>query len=311
MSARTPPAENIPLLEAEEVGDDEFENGQQPSSLAAATTISTTQIPVDDPLRDYTAPPGDDDTLEAPPGYDEPAWSNSVSLEVDLEELATTTTTQFPRAMPLRPFLGPRTLSLVRQRTGYGFTLGGSAPTYVVDVEDQGSAHIAGVQKGDRILEANGSDLKQASIAQVSQIVQVATHQLVLVVAPAPPHTTAITQEPLGEQDPWQAALRMLEGDAGGGIDPTAAPDSHLGFALCSIFLCPILGPMAVWHSLQVKSAWNRNSHREAYAHAVMARKMASAACFYGLMALLLFLFVRMDRRRTEDDAGNGSGDYP
>ena len=44
------------------------------------------------------------------------------------------------------------------------------------------------------------------------------------------------------------------------------------------------------------------------------ARKMASAACFYGLMALLLFLFVRMDHRRAAEDpagSGSGSGDYP
>jgi hypothetical protein len=102
MSLRTSPAENIPLLDAEELEEDEGDDivpSRQPSSSAAATLIDTSQQPStaeNTPIRDYTAPPCDDELLEAPPGYDAPAWSNSVSLEVDLEALAGTAT-QLPR----------------------------------------------------------------------------------------------------------------------------------------------------------------------------------------------------------------------
>ena len=98
MSARTPPAENIPLLDAEELEDDDVEETlptRRPSSSAAAALLDVSQPSTtagNAATHDYTAPPCDVDTLEAPPGYDEPAWSNSVSLEVDLEALAGTTT---------------------------------------------------------------------------------------------------------------------------------------------------------------------------------------------------------------------------
>eukprot|EP00730_Choanoeca_flexa_P016869 TRINITY_DN8054_c0_g1_i2.p1 TRINITY_DN8054_c0_g1~~TRINITY_DN8054_c0_g1_i2.p1 ORF type:complete len:315 (+),score=32.83 TRINITY_DN8054_c0_g1_i2:61-1005(+) len=310
MSSRNAHIEHVPLLEAEEPDDDEVQILQSdiasPSSLNAASgthsrPASITQI---DALVDYTAPPLDFDGLEPPPGYNDPSWSNSVPLEVEMEELARTVPeTQSTRPPPVRPFLGPRTLSLVRQSSGYGFTLGGGAPTYVVDIEPRGAAAISGLMTGDRLLEINGEDVKQADIGQVSQVVSLATHQLVLVVAPPPPDTLAVTQQPEAEQDLWHQASRLLDGDGRGGIDPSAPPDSHLGFALCSIFLCPVLGPMAVWHALQVRLAWNRHSHRQAFAHAIMAQKMASAACFYGLMAWLLFAFVYMDHKAADSQA--------
>lgn len=94
MSSRNPLAENIPLLEADEVEDEDFETSTlQPSLVEAAHSNRASQqssTSVDAAIRDYTAPPQDDGSLEAPPSYNAPSWSNSVPLEVELDALAET-----------------------------------------------------------------------------------------------------------------------------------------------------------------------------------------------------------------------------
>lgn len=55
----------------------------------------------------------------------------------------------------------------------YGFVIEGSAPVHVAHIEPGGPAENAGVQLGDRILEANGVDMKEADLAKVASTVQV------------------------------------------------------------------------------------------------------------------------------------------
>ena len=49
----------------------------------------------------------------------------------------------------------------------------GNAPVHVAHIEAGGPAENAGVQLGDRILEANGVDMKEADLAKVASTVQV------------------------------------------------------------------------------------------------------------------------------------------
>lgn len=55
----------------------------------------------------------------------------------------------------------------------YGFTIDGQAPAFVSQVEAGGPAERAGLCRGDRILEANGVDLKRADPFAVAAAVQV------------------------------------------------------------------------------------------------------------------------------------------
>ena len=103
---------------------------------------------------------------------------------------------------------------------------------------------------------------------------------------------------------------------------------------MCSVFCCPLVGVPAVWHALQVQSSWRQNEHRRAYMHAAavrrfvwsspvlfarpvltrmpptpsipQSRKLASAAVFYGLMALMLYLFMTMDKDGKPGENNDG-----
>ncbi|EDQ89290.1 uncharacterized protein MONBRDRAFT_25573 [Monosiga brevicollis MX1] len=272
--------------------------------------------------------------MAPPPAYDEPAWCNSRPIGADAEEIdAVLQETHFSEAAPpsfaeatrsqprgmvsidmtamnaREPLVhGPRNILLTRQGDSFGFTLGGHAPTYIVDVEPLGPAARVGVTKGDQILEVNGTDVHGADIPTVSMLIQQTDEQLAMIVAHPPPalHHLPIEEED-GEAAAWYSALRVVPNDARG-VDPLARPNSFMGQALCSMFLCPCLGALAVWHSHLVQAAWVRQAHHAAHAHAIMARRTASSAVFYGLMMWMLFLFIYFDSR-ARADAGNGDDD--
>lgn len=60
-----------------------------------------------------------------------------------------------------------------RGLNGFGFSIAGGSPTFVTELDPQGPALRAGLLVGDRILEANGVDLKTADIYAVAALVQV------------------------------------------------------------------------------------------------------------------------------------------
>uniref|UniRef100_A0A3P9IL74 PDZ domain-containing protein n=1 Tax=Oryzias latipes TaxID=8090 RepID=A0A3P9IL74_ORYLA len=41
----------------------------------------------------------------------------------------------------------------------FGFQLGGSGPSYILSVEEGSSAHLAGLQAGDQVLEIEGQNV--------------------------------------------------------------------------------------------------------------------------------------------------------
>jgi hypothetical protein len=137
----------------------------------------------------------------------------------------------------------------------------------------------------------------------------VATQQLHLVVAPAPPASllppgAAVDNRPEPDTDAItrQFARVMGAGEGDLAVDPSMPPPSNLGApvsfpslatnfvrvhdacdnkphspligaAVCSIFCCPLVGIPAVWHALQVQSSWRQNEHRRAYMHAAAVRQ--------------------------------------
>lgn len=54
----------------------------------------------------------------------------------------------------------------------FGFKLGGSGPSYILAVDEGSSAHLAGLQPGDQVLEIEGQDVSTLGAAAVSAIAQ-------------------------------------------------------------------------------------------------------------------------------------------
>ncbi|KAJ8345030.1 hypothetical protein SKAU_G00292230 [Synaphobranchus kaupii] len=54
----------------------------------------------------------------------------------------------------------------------FGFRLGGSGPSYILSVEDSSSAHMAGLQAGDQVLEIEGQDVSDLSPQALASLAQ-------------------------------------------------------------------------------------------------------------------------------------------
>jgi len=279
------------------------------------------------------SPPAAD---EAPPSYNAPTWFNSRPLGQTLPahvlaHLNPSSTTDHPLAVtqqpqpqppppplfslrptdpsaaatsdsppppppPPPPYLGPRTITIPRGTNGFGFCIAGGNPAYVTELDVQGPAVRAGLLVGDRILEANGVDLKTADIYAVAALVQRCTTDLHLVVAAEPPTYLRPREQQESSAEPDRdfvlALQRMEEGNI---LDPTTPPPDYRVASCFSMICCPLVGAAAYWHANQAAYQWRINHHSQAYVHAATARKLAVAAVFYGLMMVLLYLFVKVD----------------
>ena len=54
----------------------------------------------------------------------------------------------------------------------FGFQLGGSGPSYILSVEEGSSAHLAGLQAGDQVLEIEGHNVSTLGPQAVIDIAQ-------------------------------------------------------------------------------------------------------------------------------------------
>lgn len=54
----------------------------------------------------------------------------------------------------------------------FGFQLGGNGPTYILTVEEGSSAHLAGLQAGDQVLEIEGHNVSTLAPQAVVAIAQ-------------------------------------------------------------------------------------------------------------------------------------------
>ena len=54
----------------------------------------------------------------------------------------------------------------------FGFKMGGAGPTYILSVEEGSSAHLAGLQPGDQVLEIEGQNVSTLGAQAVGAIAQ-------------------------------------------------------------------------------------------------------------------------------------------
>ena len=54
----------------------------------------------------------------------------------------------------------------------FGFKMGGTGPTYILSVEEGSSAHLAGLQPGDQVLEIEGQNVSTLGAQAVAAIAQ-------------------------------------------------------------------------------------------------------------------------------------------
>lgn len=70
----------------------------------------------------------------------------------------------------------PAVLSMPSSNQGwpeeFGFQLGGSGPSYILSVEEGSSAHLAGLQAGDQVLEIEGHNVSTLAPQAVIAIAQ-------------------------------------------------------------------------------------------------------------------------------------------
>uniref|UniRef100_A0A4W3H5F5 PDZ domain-containing protein n=1 Tax=Callorhinchus milii TaxID=7868 RepID=A0A4W3H5F5_CALMI len=52
----------------------------------------------------------------------------------------------------------------------FGFRIGGKGPSYILSVQEGGSAHLAGLQPGDQVLEIEGEDVSWLSCEVLSSL---------------------------------------------------------------------------------------------------------------------------------------------
>lgn len=77
-----------------------------------------------------------------------------------------------PHLFPLLPLV----LSMPSSNQGwpdeFGFQLGGNGPSYILSVEEGSSAHLAGLQAGDQVLEIEGHNVSTLGPQAVIAIAQ-------------------------------------------------------------------------------------------------------------------------------------------
>lgn len=76
----------------------------------------------------------------------------------------------------VHPLPHPPVLSMPSSNQGwpedFGFQLGGHGPSYILSVEEGSSAHLAGLQAGDQVLEIEGNNVSTLGPQAVIAIAQ-------------------------------------------------------------------------------------------------------------------------------------------
>eukprot|EP00039_Didymoeca_costata_P002003 m.56908 g.56908 ORF g.56908 m.56908 type:complete len:301 (+) comp11067_c0_seq3:176-1078(+) len=230
---------------------------------------------------------------ELPPAYTNEVWKDSRALGEDIN-----ISIENRRSSYEDPFAGntegPRTVRIRRTSHGFGFTIGGSRPCCAKTVSEV--AKEAGLKQHDHILEINGCDVTESSIAEVSSQIQLAEEYLVMVVVPGLPESNPLDERQLSLTD-----RLLLEGTDASGfeIDPTQRPPSNMLAAAVSVICCPIVGCAAVWHAKQVSQAWALGHFSRARLHSIMSKKLAGSAVFYGIVILMMWLFVSSSQDKS------------
>eukprot|EP00053_Salpingoeca_punica_P008825 m.78847 g.78847 ORF g.78847 m.78847 type:complete len:274 (+) comp14764_c0_seq1:252-1073(+) len=258
-------------------------------------------LPEGQPADDPNAPEQSailDVPAESPPDYELPKWSNPQPVGSSaLADVIAPGPQEAPPAfesLSIETSFGLRRVHLTRSRNGFGITVGGSAPVRIVEVDPDSEAARKGLKANDRIMEVNSEDVTYSSITRVSSLIS-ASQEIDLAVLTGLPETTNTVQpgpDPNDLNDLWTQAFQSLDV---GNIDPTQQPPSNLGPAVISMFFCPIIGCAAVWHASQVQDAFRTNNILRARGHSYMAKRLASNAVFYGIVGLVLYLFVRLN----------------
>jgi len=225
---------------------------------------------------------------EAPPAYSVMSWKESRAVGSNLPASTQERLSSYDDPFANMPEgQGPRSVRIRRTPQGFGFTIGGSRPCCAMTVAAAGVAAERGLKTGDQILEINGVDVTEASLADVSSKIQLADDILTLIVVPGVDGAQHRTS--------WDRALMGLENEPGQfgpvELDPTQPPPTHLRQAAASSLCCPLIGCAAVWHSLQVSHAWGQGHHNRARIHSIMSRKLAGSAVFYGIVIIVMYFF--------------------
>jgi hypothetical protein len=237
---------------------------------------------------------------EAPPEYEAPKWSNPQPIGSSaLVDIYAPGPAESPPPFesiasgPSDPSFGLRRVQLTRGEGGFGFTIGGGAPARIVSVEPGSDAERKGLRPNDRIMEVNTEDVTYSSVALVSSLI-VASQQIDLAVITGLPE---VIQQPAAmdeSNDLWTQAFQNMDI---GAMDPTQEPPSNMFPALLSFFFCPLIGCAAVWHANQVRPSFAANNVLRARGHSYMARRLAANAVFYGVVAVVLYLFVHLNEK--------------
>lgn len=109
---------------------------------------------------------------------DDASYEKALKEGVNLEELGQKASTgqqeqQCPPSMAKRGATGvpqPRLCYLVKEETGYGFSLKsteGQKGLFIVELSPQGAAAKAGVQNNDRLIEVNGKNVENDTHEEV------------------------------------------------------------------------------------------------------------------------------------------------
>lgn len=74
-------------------------------------------------------------------------------------------------------------------------------------------------------------------------------------------------------------------------------PDNHQCAAFCSLLLCPPIGALALYHSIQVDRCWKQGLRGDATNH---ARQAPQYACMGNTLGIVFWLFILWRRNDGE-----------
>ncbi|NWV34758.1 NHRF3 protein, partial [Grantiella picta] len=115
---------------------------------------------------------------------DDPSYEKALKEGVNLEELGQKASTGQQQEQHCSPSMAnrgtaaapqPRLCYLVKEETGYGFSLkstGGQKGLFIVELSSQGAAAKAGVQNNDRLIEINGENVENDTHEEVVEKVK-------------------------------------------------------------------------------------------------------------------------------------------
>lgn len=217
---------------------------------------------------------------DEPPPYTPGVWSNARPIGSEAVEEADVGIPSYDSVAGASSLAdGLRRITILRGQTGFGFTIFGSAPVTVIEVEEHGPAYLAGLRCGDRVLEVNDVDATSLGVDAVGAIVQRAERLRLIVVADVNP-----TPQPSALHPP-QNIIAQFHNSTG--------PPS-LAAAGATFFCCPLIGCAALWYAAQAHEAQRQHDEWRTQVLSRMARKLMSCAVLYGVLAVLLYLFARL-----------------